>query len=90
MSEHEETIEVEPMKKIDEIRLSNKELRLTNESMGTLEKFSEYCGRIRKKSYHYMFRIVEIAYNPFVCEDIRDCYFDYEQAMLLRFWSSRV
>ena len=31
-----------------------------------------------------------MAYNPFINEDIRDCFFDYEQAVLLRFWLSRV
>ena len=39
-----EPVEVEPMKKIDEIgRFSNKALRLTKESMGALPKSSEYC-----------------------------------------------
>ena len=75
-----EPVELEPLKKIDEIRrFSNRELKLTKESMGTLLKFSEYCGPNRKKSY-----------NPFMNEDIRDCYFDYKQAVLLRLWSSRI
>ena len=56
--------------------------------MGTLLKPSEYCGPIRKKSYHYFSGIVGTAYNPSINEDIRDCYFDYEQAVLLRLWSS--
>ena len=30
-----------------------------------------------------------MAYNPFINEDMRDCFFDYEQAVLLRFWTSR-
>ena len=33
--------------------------------------------------------IIGIAYNLFLNEDIRDCFFDYEQAVLLRFWMSR-
>ena len=83
--------ELEPMKKIDEIRrFSNKELRLTKESMGALPKSSEYCGPIKKKSYGYVSGIIGIAYNPFLSEDIRDCFFDYEQAVLLRFWTSRI
>ena len=46
-----EPVELEPIKKIDEIRkFSNKELRLTKESMATLPKSSEYCGPIRMKS----------------------------------------
>ena len=31
-----------------------------------------------------------MAYNPFINEYIRDCFFDYEQAVLLRFWTSRI
>ena len=82
--------ELEPRRKIDEIRrFSNKELRLTKESMGALTKSSEYCGPIRKKSYSYVSGVIGIAYNPFLSEDIRDCFFDYEQAVLLRFWTSR-
>ena len=83
--------ELEPMRKIDEIRrFSNKELRLTKESMGALPKSSEYCGPIKKKSYSYVSGIIGIAYNLFLSEDIRDCFFDYEQAVLLRFWTSRI
>ena len=83
--------ELEPIRKIDEIRrFSNKELRLTKESRGTLPKSRAYCGPIKKKSYSYVSGIIGIAYNPFLCEDIRDCFFDYEQAVLLRFWTSRI
>ena len=80
-----EPVELEPLKKIDEIRrFSDEEFRLTIESMGTLLKSSEYCGAIRKKSYHYMSGIVGMACSPFINVDIRDFYFDYEQADLLR------
>ena len=73
--------ELEAMKKIDEIRrFSNKEMRLKKESMGALPKSSEYCGPIRGKS-----RILGMRYNLFINEDIRDCFLDYEQAVLLRF-----
>ena len=86
-----EPVELEPVKKIDEIRrFSNKEMRLTKESMGALSKSSEYCGLIRKKSYSYVSGIVGMAYIPFINEIIRDCFFDYEQAVLLRFWTSRI
>ena len=83
--------DLEPMRKIDEIRrFSNKELRLTKESMGALPKSSEYCGPIKKKSYSCVSGVIGMAYNPFLSEDIRDCFFDYEQAVLLRFWMSRI
>ena len=84
-------VELEPMKRIDKIRrFSNKELRLNKESMGALPKSKEYCEPIRKKSYSYVSGIIGIAYNPFLNEDIRDCFFDYEQAAWLRFWTSRI
>ena len=86
-----EPVELEPMRKIDEIRrFSNKELRLTKESIGALPNSSEDFGPIRKKSYNHGSGIIGIAYNPFLNEDIRDCFFDYEQAVLLRFWTARV
>ena len=69
-----EPVELEPKKKIDQLRrFSNKKLRLSKESMGALPKSSEYCGPIRKKSCSYVSGIIEIAYNPFLNEDIRDC-----------------
>ena len=30
-----------------------------------------------------------MAYNPFINEVIRDCFFDYEKSVLLRFWTIR-
>ena len=84
-----EPVELKPMKKIDKIgRFSNKDMGLTK--MGELPKSSEYCGPIRKKSYSYVSGIVGMAYKPSINKDIRDCFFDYEQAVLLRFWTSRI
>ena len=86
-----EPVELEPMKKFDEIRrFSNIELRLTKESMGALPKSSECCGPIRKKSYHYVSGLVGMVNNPFINKDIRHCFFDYEQPVLLSFWLSRI
>ena len=85
-----EPVELEPMQKVGKIRrFSNKELRLTKEYMGAPPNSSEYCGPTRKKSYSYVSGIVGMANNPFINENIRDCFFDYEQAVLLRFWKSR-
>ena len=58
--------------------------------MRALLKSSENCGPIRKKSYQFVSEVVGMAYKPFINEDIRDCYFDYDQAALLRFWLSRI
>ena len=48
------------------------------------------ADRPEKKSYSYVSEIVGMACIPFINEDIRNCFFDYEQAVLLRFWFSRV
>ena len=86
-----EPVELEPMRKIDEIRrFSNKELKLTKDYMGALPRSNEYYGLIRKKSYCYVSGVIGIAYKPFLSEDVRDSFFGYEQAVLLRFWTSRI
>ena len=54
-----EPVELEPLRKINEIgRFSNKDLRITNESMRPLLKFSENSGLIRNKSKYYVSGIV--------------------------------
>ena len=79
-----DAVELEPLKKIIEIRtFSNKELRLRKASMWTLLKPSEYCEPITKKPYHYVSGIVGMVYHPFINEDIRDCYVDHEQEILV-------
>ena len=40
--------------------------------------------------YHYVSGIVGMTYNPFINEDIRDCYFDYDQAELLISWLPKI
>ena len=66
----EELVELEPMKKIDEIRrFSNKELRLTKELMRVLPKSSEYCEPITKKAYSYVVRDCFSTTNRRCCLD---------------------
>ena len=55
--------------------------------MGALLKSSDFCGPIKRKSYRYVSGIVGMAYNP---EDKRECFLDYEQAVLLRLLISRI
>ena len=62
----------------------------TKESMVTILKSSVCCGLIREKSYRYIAKIVGTSNNPFINEDTRDRYFDCEQAVLPRFWVSRI
>ena len=61
-----EPVELEPMKKIDEIRrFSNKELRLTKESMGALPRSSEYSGPISKEIIQLRIRNHRDGVQPF-------------------------
>ena len=63
-----EPVELEPMKKIDKIRrFSNKEIKLSKESMRPLPKSSEYCGPIRKKSYSYVSGIASLITRKQCC-----------------------
>ena len=91
MSNYERTRET----RTDEENRRNKEvLKQEAEALeriyGSTATSSEYCGPIRKKSYSYVSGITGMVYNPFINEDIRDCFFDYKQAVLLRFWTSRI
>ena len=44
----------------------------------------------KEEVFQYVSGIIGIAYNPFLSKDIRDCFFNYEQAVLLRFRTSRI
>ena len=81
-------------KKIRDLRNTLIQYLLQQNRFGTgekkLPKSGDYCGPIRRKSYSYMSGVIGIAYNPFLSEDIRDCFFGYKQAVLLRFWTSRI
>ena len=75
-----ESEELEPMRKIDEIRrFSNKELRLTKEFMGALPKSSEYWTD-QEEVVQLRIRNHRDSVQPFP----ECCFFDYEQAVLLR------
>ena len=50
----------------------------------------KYSWPISRKLYHYVSGIVQMAYNPFIPKDIPDCSFDYERALLLRYWKSGI
>ena len=44
----------------------------------------------RLKSFQYVSGIPGMAYNPFVNEEAREAYFDYEQVIVLNFWVERI
>ena len=42
-----------------------------------------------RMSYHHVSGIDGMEDNPFINEDTRKCYFDYERTVLLRLWLSK-
>ena len=42
------------------------------------------------KSFQYVSGIPGMAYNPFVNEEAREAYFDYDQVIVLNFWVERI
>ena len=50
----------------------------------------EYATLGKLKSFLYVSGIPGMAYNPFVNEEAREAYFDYEQVIVLDFWVERV
>ena len=72
-------------------RYSNKELKVSRElkvslSQETIKGQKDYATLGKLKSFQYVSGIPEMAYNPFVNEEAREAYFDYEQVVVLDFW----
>ena len=71
-------------------RYSNKELKVSRESIEAVRGQKDYATLGKLKSFHYVSGIPGMAYNPFVDEEAREAYFDYEQVVVLDFWVERV
>ena len=50
----------------------------------------EFATLGKLKSFQYVSGIPGMAYNPFVNEEAREAYFDYEQVTVLNFWVERI
>ena len=50
----------------------------------------DYATLGKLKLFQYVSGIPGMAYNPFVKEEAREAYFDYEQVVVLDFWVVRV
>ena len=64
-------------------RYSNKELKASRESIETVKNRADYATLGKLKSFQYVSSIPGIAYNPFVDDEAREAYFDYEQLIML-------
>ena len=83
--------DMESYHRLEEVRrYSNKELKVSRESIEAVRGQKEYATLGKLKSFQYVSGIPGMAYNPFVDEEAREAYFDYEQVVVLNFWVERV
>ena len=72
------------------IRYSNKELKISRESIEAVRGQKDYATLGKLKSFQYVSGIPGMAYKPSVDEEAREAYFDYEQVVVLDFWVERI
>ena len=83
--------DMENYRKLEEVRrYSNKELKVSRELIEAVRGQKEFATLGKRKSFQYVSGIPGIAYNPFVNEEAREAYFDYEQVTVLNFWVERI
>ena len=82
---------MESYRRLEEVRrYSNKELKMSRKIIEAVRGQKDYTTLGKLKSFEYVSGIPGMAYNPFVNEEAREAYFDYEQAIVLHFWVERV
>ena len=86
-----ETNDMESYRRLEEVRrYANIELKVSLESIEAVRQQKDYATLGKLKSFQYVSGIPGMAYNPFVDEEAREAYFDYEQVMILDFWVEQV
>ena len=84
---NKESNDMESYRKLEEVRrYSNKELKVSRELIEAVKGQKDFATLGRLKSFQYVSGILGMAYNPFVNEEAREAYFDYEQVIVLNFW----
>ena len=88
---NKESNDMESYRKLEEVRrYSNKELKVSRELIETVRGQKDFATLGKLKSFQYVSGIPGMAYNPFVNEEAREAYFDYEQVIVLNFWVERI
>ena len=88
---NKESNDMESYRRLQEVRrYSNKELKVSRELIEAVRGQKDYATLGKLKSFQYVSGTPGMAYNPFVNEEAREAYFDYEQVMVLDFWVERV
>ena len=86
-----ESNDMESYRKLEEVRrYSNKELKVNRELIEAVRGQKDFATLGKLMSFQYVSGIPGMAYNPFVNEDAREAYFDYEQVIVLNFWVERI
>ena len=82
---------MESYRRLEEVRrYSNKDLKVSRVLNETVRGQKYYETLLKLKLFQYVSGIPGMAYNPFVNEEAREAYFDYEQVVVLDFWVERV
>ena len=88
---NKESNDMESYRKLEEVRrYSNKELKVSRELIEAVKGQKDFATLGKLKSFQYVSGIPGMAYNPFVNEEAREAYFDYEQVIVLNFWVERI
>ena len=83
---NKESNDMERYRRLEEVRrYSNKELKVSRESIEAVRGQKDYATLGKLKSFQYASGIPGMAYNLFVDEEAREAYFDYEQVVVLDF-----
>ena len=86
-----ESNDMESYRKLEEVRrYSNKELKVNRELIEAVRGQKDFATLGKLKSFQYVSGIPGMAYNPFLNEEAREAYFDYEQVIVLNFWVERI
>ena len=86
-----ESNDMESYRKLEEVRrYSNKEMKVNRELIEAVRGQKDFATLGKLKSFQYVSGIPEVAYSPFVNEEAREAYFDYEQVIVLNFWVERI
>ena len=81
-----ESNDMESYRRLEKVRrYSTKELKVSRESIEAVRGQKDYATLGNLKSFQYVPGLTELAYNPFVDEQAREAYFDYEQVVVLNF-----
>ena len=86
-----ESSDMESYRKLEEVRrYSNKELKVSRELIEAVGGQKDFATLGKLKSFQDVSGIPGMAYNPFVSEEAREAYLDYEQVIVLSFWNERI